>query len=64
MKEFNINFHSNGEIIINGIQGVEGTECLQLTQPYTNNFGIISERHMIDNFTKTQQDITTHEKRD
>lgn len=35
-KSFEIHFDSKGNVLVNNIQGVEGNECVSLTDPYTN----------------------------
>lgn len=33
-KSFDITFDAQGHVVIDNIQGVEGTACLDLTRPY------------------------------
>lgn len=63
MKSFEIKFQPDGEVILNNISGVQNDECLTLTQPYTDNFGIIVERQMTNNFVHEIKDRLKDEKR-
>ena len=51
MKKFEIHFDNKGNVLVNNITGVDSStdECLNVTKPYVDNFGVVVDSIMLNN---------------
>lgn len=48
MRSFDLHFNEKGEVLLNNIQGADGGECLNLTQPYESKLGVKERIAILD----------------
>ena len=51
MKSFEIHFDNKGNVLVDNINGVDNNtdECVNVTKPYVDNFGVVVDSIMLNN---------------